>query len=278
MGPVSDTLRLSIQNGADINTLSAMVTPQTGLMLAATVGNRQIVQFLIGLTGLDINYQTTFGNTALSIAASEGHHACVVILLTGLDINVNMQNLVGGTALIGAVSSGRYLSVKCLLQHEGIDANIQDEHGQTALFIAAGLHRPQTIATMVERHLRHPCLDVNIQSDDGSTALMRAVTYNRPRNVRVLLRVPDLNIVCMNNMGNTALTIPLLQRGAQNILRSWHGHMTNRVRQWRYIARRKRRRREKGLSKYISRKKNTPHGPERHIGDFLQHSFIKLRF
>ena len=277
-GVVSETLRLTIQNGADINTLSNTRTPQTGLMQAATFGNRHIVQFLIGLTGLDINYQTRFGNTALSIAASHGHYACVALLLTGLGINVNLQNLVGGTALMGAVSSGRYMSVQCLLQHEGIDVNIQDEHGQTALFIAAGLHRAQTINTMVEWHLGHPCFDVNIQSDDGSTALMRAVTYNRPRNVMGLLRVPGLNIVCRNNVGDTALTLPLLQRGAQDILRLWHVRMTNILHRWKYVTRRKRRRRERGLSRYVSRHKNTPHGPERNQEKFLQHSFIKLRF
>lgn len=283
-GPVSPTLRLSIQNGADVNMLSSRIVPSTGLMEAAAAGNRHIVQFLIGLPAININQQTTFGRTALWFAANGGYHRCVEILLTTPSIAVNHQDVHGITALMVAARQGRHMTVQRLLQFERTDVNIQDEHGQTALFITAGLYRPRTITTMVHWHLRqralglNRCLDVNIQTDNGSTALMRAVTYNKPTNVMMLLSIHELNIVCMDNMGNTALTIPLIQKGAQNILRSWHRRMANRVHRWQYLARRKRRRREKGLSKYISRKKNTPHGPERHIGDFLQHSFIKLRF
>lgn len=283
-GPVSDTLRLSIQNGADINTLSNTVNPRTGLMQAAAVGNHHIVHFLIGLIGININKQTAFGSTALSIAASGGHRACLALLLTSPGIDINHQDVHGGTALMAATRPGNHWIVRRLLQFPGINANIQDEHGRTALFFAAGLYAQQTITTMVQWYLGqvalglNQLLDVNIQSSDGSTALMRAVAYNKRRNVLALLQVRELNIVSVNNAGNTALTIPLLERGAQDVLRSWHRRMTTRLRQWHYTTRRKRRRREKGLTGYVSRKRNQPLDIERHQKGFLQHSLIKLRF
>ena len=283
-GTVSEKLRHYIQTGVDVNTLSRQYNPRTGLMQAASVGNHHIVQFLIGLPAIDINQHTEMGSTALSIAASGGHRHCVSLLLATPGIAVNHQNIHGTTALMASIHPGRTAVVQCLLQYPRINVNIQDHHGQTALMIAAGLYRPITIVTMVRWHLgqvalgRNPRIDVNLQNDSGATALMRAVTYNKPENVRALLALPELNIVCMDNDGNTALTIPLVQKAAQELLRSWHRRITSKLQRWRYITRRKRRNREKGLAGFVSRKKNQPPGIERHQKGFLHHSFLKLRF
>lgn len=103
----------------------------TPLSHAAQVGNCDIVEFLIGLEGIDVNQKDGNGNTPLSLAAQWGHVSVVQLLLSlsGVDANVKDRN--GLTPLARAAIWNRVDVVGIMLQDAKVCAGPVDNKGYT---------------------------------------------------------------------------------------------------------------------------------------------------
>ena len=130
--------------------------------------------------------------------------------------------------------------------------------GQNPLLLAAR-YMSDVLITL----LSVPTINVNCQTNasglQGMTPIMIAVHFNKQTNVRLLLE-KGVDLTLSDAQGNTALTMPIHHphmRGAQNVVRAWFTRVTSVLNRLRYKTRRKRRRREKGLARHVSIKKNS---------------------
>lgn len=83
-----DIVRVLVHADADLN-VRAGLRRGTPLMLAVLSGDLAVVQFLVGLPGIDLNAQGAHGNTALTIAVSMGRVDMVQALVNaGADVDV----------------------------------------------------------------------------------------------------------------------------------------------------------------------------------------------
>lgn len=84
-----------------------------------------------------INCVDSKRNTALILAAFAGHLAMVELLLTIPGISINFSNTMGKTALMNAASGGHLAIVTLLLAQKGIEPGLVDSNCDTALSWAA---------------------------------------------------------------------------------------------------------------------------------------------
>tara|TARA_B110000908_G_C10267755_1_gene466247 strand:+ start:7395 stop:8180 length:786 start_codon:yes stop_codon:yes gene_type:complete len=197
-------------------------------------------------------------------------------VIHGADINVEIY---GQTGLMVAIKKGNNLIVQFLVGIQELNINSQGRHNTNPLLIAAR-YRPDVLATL----LSVPTINVNCRTNasgfQGMTPIMIAVHFNKQTNVRLLLQ-KGVDLTLTDIRGKTALTMSFhhpYERGAQNIVRAWFTRVTSVLNRLRYKTRRKRRRREKGLARYVSRKKNLPDDIEGEIKQRLHHRFDHLTF
>ncbi|TFK17522.1 ankyrin, partial [Coprinopsis marcescibilis] len=102
-------------------------------------GSEDVVAFLMGVEGMDVNLTAERGRTALYSAVANGHAGIVKVLLSRRGADVNRATLAwrGGTPLTRASHTGQRGIVQLLLEAEGIDVNGVDSKGNTALALAA---------------------------------------------------------------------------------------------------------------------------------------------
>jgi ankyrin repeat protein len=112
-----DIIALLITNGADINR-ALNKNNETLLMLASSVGDKQLVKLLIK-NGVQLNAQTKEGYTALMCAAVEGHEEIVQLLVKA-----------------------------------GADMFVTNKYKETALFIA-GYAKQYSITLMLCKYMRN---------------------------------------------------------------------------------------------------------------------------
>lgn len=143
---------------------------------AITDGNLKSVQNFIEKHKVDINAQNSKTNTGLIIAAYHGHKNIVKLLLQYPDININAQNISGMTAIMYAAQKGHENIVPMLLQSPKINVNVQDKDGMTALMWAA-TNRQTNIVKLL---LKVPSIKINTQTYDieKNEALTLAANFN----------------------------------------------------------------------------------------------------
>ena len=108
----------------------------TLLLLAARLGNREIVALLLTKGSVDLDMKDKSGRTPLQWAAKNGHEAVVKLLLATGKVDVNAKTYNGQTAFSLAAECGYEAIVKLLLDR-GVDVNAKDDWGNTALLKAA---------------------------------------------------------------------------------------------------------------------------------------------
>ena len=195
-------------------------------------------------------------------------------VIGGADINIVLDDRGGlQTGLIVAILEQKNDIVRFLVGRPEINLNLN-------LLCAAR----SPCWGVLKKFLSEPTINVNYQTLEppfqGMTPLMTAVRFNIPTNVRLLLQ-KGADITLTDRLGNTALTMPIHHphmRGAQNVVRAWFTRVTSVLNRWRYKTRRKRRRREKGLTRHVSIKQNLPGDIESVIKGNLHHSFGRLLF
>lgn len=189
----------ALDNGVDVNI--RYESGETPLMIAAGVGQKDIVELLLS-KGADVNAKGgIFGRTALMNAALNCYKEIAELLLAqGADVNVRNNN--GGTALSLCFQSGPPCKelIKLFLLN-GADVNSKDNSGSTVLMSAAASGDSELVREFLDRGM-----DVNAKTNYGWTALMSAASKGNKEAAQLLLsRGADTNAV--DNEGRTALSV-----------------------------------------------------------------------
>jgi ankyrin repeat protein len=142
----------------------------TALMEACRGGELDMVQFLLGIEGIDIHRQDSLGRTAFCLAAEEGHSQVVKLLLTRDDIDINRPDYGGRTAFFLACASHKACleTVDLLLKQDGIDLNAREtDTGYTPLATACLNNNTDIVRLLLSR----PDTDPNPVDNDGAVYL-----------------------------------------------------------------------------------------------------------
>ncbi|MBI5346123.1 MAG: ankyrin repeat domain-containing protein [Chlamydiae bacterium] len=174
----------------------------------------ELIQQIILNSGVNIDAQDNYKDTALIIATREGRTEVVKALLRA-SAQVNIQNDVGYTALMYATQKE---TAEALLEANPSDqVDIQNNYGYTALMIAANQGY-----TEIARALLRASAQVNIQNNQkgttqGYTALLYAALFGRTEIAKALLdagahyREKALKLVLKESKPNPALVEILSQ-------------------------------------------------------------------
>ncbi|KAB8215101.1 ankyrin repeat-containing domain protein, partial [Aspergillus novoparasiticus] len=166
------------------------------LQVAASKGNKEMVQFLLEL-GADVNAEGGFPDrTALQAAVRKGHEQVVQILLeSGADVNVQGMY---GTALHLALSRCDFSIVQMLLDR-GADVNVRGGSLGNTLVIAASHCSEDLFKLLLDRST-----DVNNQGETLGHALVAASERHNEKVAEILLD-RGANVNARGDHGTTAL-------------------------------------------------------------------------
>ncbi|WP_257264034.1 ankyrin repeat domain-containing protein, partial [Endozoicomonas sp. ONNA2] len=184
---------------------------KTALHFAADRGNKEIVDRLLDVEGIDVNKMVkTDGCTALHLAANSDH-AEIVKLLVGVKgffrgIEVNMESSGGNTALRIAVVKGNKNSVWALLDVSDIEVYSKDKRdGSTILHLAVKENHTEVVRTLLRRA---PGFDVNekfIYKDGNRVTPLHLAVKNGNEGCVELLLNKEANINVADDFGNTPM-------------------------------------------------------------------------
>lgn len=162
----------------------------TALMAAASMGLREMVQFLIS-KGAEINVTCLHNHTALNYAESEGYAEIAKILLdAGATANQDVRTERGrlNLRLVAAAANGDSALVSDLLR-SGADVNAKDNEGVTALVAAANRRRLEVVSILLQAGA-----DPNARDRLGRTALIRAARFDTKVTESLLDAGAELNV------------------------------------------------------------------------------------
>ncbi|TFK21921.1 ankyrin [Coprinopsis marcescibilis] len=202
----------------------------TPLVLASMAGWEDVVVFLIGVEGVDVNLADRRGQTAM-FAAVAHHRAGLVkamLLRGGSDVNRATTQYYGHacTPLTWASMTGQRDIVQLLLEAEGIDVNGVGSDGETAVMLAAqrghddilrmllktkgidvcgaldeALHHGQS--NIIEILLEIP--EVSLDEKGSFNSLMRAATSGKSDVIVTVFKYGTFDINARDDSGNSAL-------------------------------------------------------------------------
>jgi len=168
----------------------------TPLHRAAEGGYTKIVKLLLELNGVDVNAKSIDGSSPLHYAVKWGYTEVVKLLLGTPDIEVNSENNGGVTSLLVALKNsrpGKTEIVDLLLSAPGINVNARDNTGYgrnyTPLHVAAKLGRPE-----IAKLLLQAPVEINALDDNGFTPLLTAIAFTNTEIVKMLLKVPEVDV------------------------------------------------------------------------------------
>lgn len=173
------TVKLLIENSAQIEPDLRGETPRLALIEASSHGHEAIVKFLLesGAESTACDYE---GQTAISGASSRGQLAIVKLLIeSGAQINPDAKGSNPEPALIKASMNGHVEVVRLLLER-GANIETQAEDGRTPLIAASMAGHEKLARLLIEQRA-----NVNAQDKDGKSPLHRIMEYHRYEGFRV---------------------------------------------------------------------------------------------
>jgi ankyrin repeat protein len=185
--------------------------------------------YLLQQENLKIDIAQADNTTPLYQAALYGNTEAVEMLLQ-FPVNINNANADNHwSILIVSVVGDHTAIVERILQHPDINVNAQSDLQETALHSAAELGHLQSMALL----LAHPTIDINIKNYLGLTALSKAAITNQLDNMRLLLACPKIEVNFVDQSRQTALHWAVLSQNfdAVHILLTHpqtNPHITNR--------------------------------------------------
>ena len=187
---------------ADLNvTLNDKQKPsaETALRLAASLGKKEIVEFLLR-QGVDAHAKAKqTQNSALHLAAKNGHVRSIDLLLEhGADINA--RDSAGKTPLALAALQGQTKVVEVLIKKDA-DVNTVNNKGNTPLIHA--IDQPEIVRLLLEAGATQKIDQLGYA---GSGALHVAIKLKQPEVIELLL-IHGANINLQNGKGQTPLAI-----------------------------------------------------------------------
>ncbi|TFK18241.1 ankyrin [Coprinopsis marcescibilis] len=189
-----DVVDLLLKKNADFNSTNNL--GQTALMKAVPFNDGQTS--MVASDGED--HTDTDGALVSAIQRIENSVVVVEKLLACHGIQVNAQDGLGRTALMKAAQIGVNAIVDLLLSHPDTDARVCDLQGQNSLMKAASWGNVGCVARLLVAGV-----PVNVEDINGETALVEAAGRGNEACVRVLLDVPDIDVICRNRWGETPL-------------------------------------------------------------------------
>ncbi|KFY83078.1 hypothetical protein V498_08310, partial [Pseudogymnoascus sp. VKM F-4517 (FW-2822)] len=185
---------------------SQRVRDVTGIHLAVFFGLTYLLQELTCCNGnenyININTETSYGETPLSWAAKMGHEAVVKLLLQRDDIAADLKDSGGRTPLSLTASCGHEAVVKLLLKQDDVIADSKDNGGRTPLSWAASWDQEVVVKLLLKRN------DVIADSKDnyGQTPLSWAARWGHEAVVKLLLEQDDVIADSKANNDRTPLS------------------------------------------------------------------------
>ncbi len=172
---------------------------RTALLMAASLGYRDIVRVLIG-AGANQRHVDRMFTSAIHLAAMEGYHGCMAELIkSGSDIN--SKDIYKRTPLLCAINTGSPAIVKQLLE---AGCNLEDKSSYSDLtpFLLASMYGELECVSLL---LKYGCNKSAMNWDDH-TALHFAVKGDHAGIVDLLIR-NGLDIDACGPEGYTPLTL-----------------------------------------------------------------------
>ncbi|KAJ5627801.1 hypothetical protein N7490_010029 [Penicillium lividum] len=139
-------------------------------------------------------------NAPLMTAAIMGHHRVIKVILRHPELDVNFQTKSGDTALMQAYS-GSALAALC--KHKHLNIHLRNRLGETALDLFVKMGH----ASGIKELAKHLDFNANQRNRWRETPLITAVRMRQVEVVRVLLRVPSIDVKACDEDGLSALEI-----------------------------------------------------------------------
>jgi len=172
--------------------------------IAAKQGHISIVKELLNYNP-DLSKTLDLSNaTPLISAATKGHVEVVNELLAKDSQLTGIARSNGKNALHMAARSGYTDIVRALLAKDPQMARRTDKKGQTALHMAA---KGANCLDVVKELLQVDPAVVMLPDRNGNTSLHVATRKKREEIVKVLLKMPDINVNVMNRLHKTAMDL-----------------------------------------------------------------------
>ena len=165
----------------DVNTVHKQEFNRTALMLAARLGDLEIIQILLNHQDIKIDLQDLNGMTALYLAARETNYDVVELLLKASASIETVDFHAGRSALRCAAERDHHFIVDLLLQY-GADPRLQDREGGTAMLRAVNRGAKQALETMMSYPIDLQCAD-----EDGQSLLHGAARNGYHEIARLLM-------------------------------------------------------------------------------------------
>eukprot|EP00667_Euglena_gracilis_P001964 EG_transcript_1961 len=177
-------------------------TPQLAAVFWQEVaaGHADLVEYLLGAGGYDVDQTTVGGATALGVAAQHGH-AAVVLLLLQAKANVYLADNSGHTPLASACAEG-HLEVATLLISAQAQVDREDNAGRTPLYVACQNGHLTLVPLLLYAQAR-----IDHAAKDGSTPASIA-SKNGHREVTMLLETAQSSEVFYGPAPPPAVTPP----------------------------------------------------------------------
>jgi len=193
------------ENGKILKDINFVIDDWTVLHAAATAGSAPLVEFIIGIKGVDTNAKSKKGTTPLICALDNHHEDCAKLLMEKGNADINANSGEGEwTPVLSAAYKGDVQSLKFLIANSKGNLDVEmvqkEAKGYHALHFAAASkdNAVELLTTLLDAGA-----DINALNDNGQTALHLAVFWNNPDAVKLLIdRGADRSI--KNKSGRTA--------------------------------------------------------------------------
>ncbi len=174
--------------GIDPNSSVMIIDPEKILYYVARMGSMEMLKFLVKQPGINLNCTGNRYGTPLHVAAMRARHAIVDFLLglNGIDKEILVRE--GSTILHSAVAESSYKSNKNILKTVQVILNKCPEllnkpngHGRTPLFIATELGLIDVVKELLKSGA-----DTLLADRNGTTPLMLATREGKTELVKLL--------------------------------------------------------------------------------------------
>ena len=191
---VEGTIKQAIYAGGHFNPIPRSF--HTALQLAANYGHVHLVELLLEVENINLNYRgSMFTSTPLGCAAKMGHSAIVQLLLAADNVNPNIGDQSFSTPLCWACEMGHVSIVRQLLARGDVSLGGISQRTKSPLVVACFKGHVEIINLL----LAQDGIDVNFQYC-GITPLMVAVERRLVEVVKSLIAKNDVkpNIISGN--------------------------------------------------------------------------------
>ena len=221
-----EAIKTFIQQGVDINTLDE--SKQNALMIAASVGNNQLVATLLLVGNININARQNVGYTALMLAAQSPHTEIMQMLLSIPYIDISLSSRPMKQYENKQYNALDLYDLACQEKTIRPDANIINLFANAAmisiaftdcqksgskklsLIKAVKYGNPDLFRAILQSPAPIDMVDVNEKTASGDTALLRAIKiadYSRLCIFEALLSFPNIDLTIRDTDCKTAIDL-----------------------------------------------------------------------